>query len=231
MKSLASLSALFLLALPARAQDAPKEGQDPPPPTFEDLRKDLETLKQKGDKENEEKRDREVQKNMEDTLRIYEGVLKGRNGDLENTSKRLGANQALVAKYEKLLDGARTELARLRSSYVNRTLTLRKSLDDGKITPEAYEKLLDEDTRKFRNREKELVDDIAFYQTELETASKLAKDLSVKKELLEFDPFRPEDPSAEPGPEVQRTSLADRLRKKVRDLSGFTRRSVVEVLD
>jgi hypothetical protein len=225
----APVAALLLLAGAAWAQDPPKDGGGP---TFEDLKKDLGELKAKQDRDENERREQQVQRNMEDTLKIYGEVLNGRGTDAVNVDKRLKTNQTLEQKYARMLEAARTDLARLRSAYVSRTLTLKKSLEERKLTQEAYDKLLEEDTRKFRNREKELVDDIAFYEQEHATAKKLAKDLGVKKELLEFDPFQPEDaigPNAEkPAP---RASVADRLQKKVWGLSGFRTKSVVDAID
>jgi hypothetical protein len=229
-RSVSAIAIVFGLALQAFAQDPPKEESGP---TFDDLKKDLGDLKAKQDKEENDRRDAQVQRNMEETLRIYGEVLNGKGTDAANVDKRLKTNQTLAAKYARLLESARAELARLRSAYVTRTLTLKKSLDEKKISAEAYDKLLDEDTRKYRNREKELVDDIVFYESEHATASKLNKDLGVKKELLEFDPFQAEDADkvaadARPAP---KTTLADRLQKKVWGLSGYRTKSVVDAID
>ncbi len=106
-------------------------------------------------------------------------------------------NKGLEGKYDKLLKTARTGLATTRAQYVNRTVGLKKSLDEGKISKEAYDKLLEEDTKRFRNRERELLEDISFYQDEYQNAQKSSKDLATKKELMSFDPFGGNDPAAE----------------------------------
>jgi len=165
--------------------------------TFDDLRNSLGDLEQKESKEETSKRDTIVQKNVDETLKIYSDTLGKRNGELQNVNRRLDANKGLEGKYDKLLKTARTGLATTRAQYVNRTVGLKKSLDEGKISKEAYDKLLEEDTKRFRNRERELLEDIAFYQDEFQNAQKSSKDLATKKELMSFDSFGCNDPAAE----------------------------------
>lgn len=200
-------------------------------PTFEDLKNSLGDLQEKQSREETEKRDAIVQRNHEDTLKIYSDTLGKRNGELQNVVKRLEINKQLHAKYTKLLEQARSDLAVTRSQFVNRTMALKKSIDDGKLSRDAYEKLVDEDTKRFRNREKELLEDVAFQQEEIQTAARLVKDLQVKKELMEFDPFGGEETgSEEAAPKKARLSIADRVQKTIAEMSGYRNRSVVDTL-
>ncbi len=226
MRKSSALLIALALAGSAWAQDGdtPKK-QDPP--TFEDLKKNLGEVEEKQSRDENEKRDAHIQKNQEDTLKIYSDTLNKKNGELQNVSRRLEINKALQVKYTRLLDGARNELALMKSQYINRTVALKKSVDDGKISKEAYEKLLEEDTKRFRNREKELVDDIAFYEEELRTAAAMAKDLAVKKELMEFDPFAGEKPD---GPKGPRPGIAEKIKKTMAEMSGYRSKSVIDTL-
>ena len=52
---------------------------------------------------------------------------------------------------------------------------LKKSMDEGKLSKDAYEKLLGEDTKRFRNREKEIIEDMAFYNDEISNAPEQLK--------------------------------------------------------
>lgn len=220
-----SLAAALLLAL---ATDA--AAQEPPPagPTFEDLKNSLGELEEKRAREDTEKRDAVVLKNQEETLKIYTDTLGKRNGELENVSRRLEINKSLHAKYARMLEQARAELATLQAQYINRTVALKRTLEQGRISPEAYDKLLEEDTKRFRNREKELAEDIASYEEEIRIAERQQKDLALKKELMSFDPFGEEKAAAEAA--RPRASYADRMRRAVSDMSGFRARSVVETL-
>lgn len=200
----------------------------PQSPTFDDLKNSLGELEQKESKEEKDKREAIVQKNVDDTLKIYGAALGKRNGDLNNVNRRLDVNQGLEGKYDKLLKAARVKLAATRSQYINRTVALKKSLDDGKISKDAYDKLLDDDTKRYKNREKELQDDISFYQEEHENALRSVKDLATKKELMAFDPF-----GADPEVEQDKTpkiGIAQKLKATLADVSGYRARSVVDTL-
>jgi hypothetical protein len=204
------------------------KGGGPENPTFDDLRNSLGELEQKESKEEKDKRDAIVQKNVDDTLKIYGDALGKRNGDLQNVNHRLDVNQGLEGKYDKLLKAARVKLAVTRSQYINRTVALKKSLDDGKISKDAYDKLLDDDTKRYKNREKELQDDIAFYQEEHSNAQRSVKDLATKKELMAFDPFGGEQAAeAEQAPKI---GIAQKLKATLADVSGYKMRSVVDTL-
>ena len=229
------LAAWLAFLLPAGAQEDPKTPppQDPPKtegPTFDDLKKSLGEVQEKEAKDEAEKRDRAIHQNHEDTLRIYSGVSAGKGADAANLARRLQANQALEQKYAKSLEGSTSELAAMRAQYINRTMNLKKGLDEGRLSREAYDKLLDEDTKRFRNREKELIEDIAFYNEEIASARKLTKELSVKKELLEFDPFDPDRKDETAKAAGARENMADRLKKTVSELSGYRPRSVLDYL-
>jgi hypothetical protein len=197
--------------------------------TFDDLRNSLGDLEQKESKEETTKREAIVQKNVDETLKIYSDTLGKKSGELQNVNRRLDANKGLEGKYDKLLKTARTGLATTRAQYINRTIGLKKSLEDGKISKDAYEKLLEEDTKRFRNRERELQEDISFYQEELANAQKSSKDLATKKELMSFDPFGGNDPAAEkekaPPPGIEQ-----KLKSTLGEVSGYGSRSVVDSL-
>jgi hypothetical protein len=198
-------------------------------PTFDDLKTSLGDLEKKESKEETEKRDAIIQKNYDDTLKIYGNALGKRGGDLINVDRRLDVNKGLESKYDRLLKGARNALAATRSQFINRTVALKKSLDEGKVSKEAYEKLLEEDTKRFRNREKELLDDIAFYQDEHENALRASKDLATKKELMAFDPFG----GPEAGPEADKppkVGIAQKVRATLAEVSGYRAQSVVDTL-
>jgi hypothetical protein len=197
--------------------------------TFDDLRNSLGDLEQRESKEETSKREAIVQKNVDETLKIYSDTLGKRNGELQNVNRRLDANKGLGEKYDKLLKTARTGLATTRAQYINRTVGLKKSLEEGKISKEAYDKLLEEDTKRFRNRERELQEDIAFYQDELQNAQKSSKDLSTKKELMSFDPFGGNDPAAEKEKAPQQ-GIEQKLKSTLGEVSGFGGRSVVDSL-
>ena len=229
----ATLVLTLALSLPAWGQDPPRPEapkQDPPGPTFDDLKNSLGELQEKQAKEDAEKRDKAIQKNYEDTLKIYGGVAAGKGADLANLSRRLQSNQALEQKYAKLLEGSTGDLASMRAQFINRTMNLKKSVDEGKLSREAYEKLLEEDTKRYRNREKELIEDIAFYNEEISTARRSTKELSVKKELLAFDPFDPNKKEEQAKAEARREGLAESLKKTVSELSGYKVRSVLDYL-
>jgi hypothetical protein len=198
-------------------------------PTFDDLKNSLGDLEKKESKDETEKRDAIIQKNVDDTLKIYGDALGKRGGDLVNVNKRLDVNKGLETKYDRLLKGSRNALATTRAQFINRTVALKKSLDEGKVSKEAYDKLLEEDTKRFRNRERELLDDIAFYNDELVNAQRSAKDLSTKKELMSFDPFGSPDavPEAEKPAKV---SIAQKVHTTVGDVSGFRSQSVVDTM-
>lgn len=201
----------------------------PENPTFDDLKTSLGDLEQKESKEEKDRRDTIVQKNVDETLKIYSDALGKKNGELQNVNRRLDVNKGLEGKYDKLLKAARVGLATTRAQFINRSVALKKSLDEGKISKEAYEKLVEEDTKRFRNREREFMEDIAFYGDELQNAQKSAKDLSTKKELMSFDPFggpAPTDEKDKPPP----PGVVQKLKSTLAEVSGYNARSVVDAL-
>jgi hypothetical protein len=215
---------------PDRGKGSPESARNPgESPTFDDLKNSLGDLEQKESREEKDKRDAVVQRNFDDTLRIYNDALGKRNGDLLNVSRRLDVNKGLESKYDRLLKASRIALATTRSQFVNRTVGLKKSLDEGKISRDVYEKLLEEDTKRYRNREKELLDDIAFNQEELQNAQRATKDLATKKELMSFDPFASNDPAAEPD-KTPRIGIAQKVQQTLAEVSGYRSRSVVDTL-
>ena len=204
-----------------------KGGQEGP--TFDDLKNSLGDLEKKESKEETDKREAIIQKNYDDTLKIYGDALGKKNGDLVNVGKRLDANKNLETKYDKLLKAAKNSLATTRAQFINRNVALKKSMEEGKVSKEAYEKLLDEDTKRFRNREKELLDDIAFYTDELQNAQRSAKDLSTKKELMSFDPFGGPEAVAE-AEKPPKVGIAQKIKTTLSEVSGYRSQSVVDTL-
>ena len=97
------------------------------------------------------------------------------------------------------------------------------------MSKEAYDKLLDDDTKRFRNRERELQDDIAFYSEELQHAQHSAKDRATKKELMSFDPFGSPDAPPE-GEKVPKVSIAQKVHATLGEVSGYRAQSVVDTL-
>jgi hypothetical protein len=224
------LALISSLALPAFAQES-RGGKSEPAsenPTFDDLRKSLGDLEQKESKEEKDRRDAIVQKNHDETLKIYSDALGKRNGEISNVNRRLDVNKGLEGKYEKLLQTARTGLAATRAQFINRSVALKKSLEEGKVSREAYDKLLEEDTKRFRNRERELVDDIGFYQGEHQNAQRAAKDLAIKKELMQFDPFGGGAAGEEKKPPAP--GMEQKLKSTLVEVSGYGSRSVVDLL-
>jgi hypothetical protein len=243
--TLAFLASLCLSAAAQEARRAPAQAEKVDPergkassetgknvseaPTFDDLKSSLGDLEQKETKEEKDKREMIVQKNFDETLKIYSDALGKRNGELQNVNRRLDVNKGLEGKYDRLLQAARTGVATTRAQYINRTVALKKSLSDGKVSREAYDKLLEEDTKRFRNRERELLEDIAFYQDELQNAQRSAKELSTKKELMSFDPFGGNERGAErekpPPPGIEQ-----KLKSTLAEVGGFGSRSVLDSL-
>ena len=231
LRSSLAILAAMLVAVPVLAQEGESDkGKEKEKPTFEDLKGGLQKLEKDEEKQDEAKREEMVRKNHADTLAIYDRVLRKRNGELENVSSRLKVNEGLELKYSKLLETARADLALLRSRYVNRTLSLKASLEAGKVSKETYAKLLEEDGRKFRNRESELMDDIVLYTSELETARALVRQLTLEKELLGFDPFEPEKPD-EKSDGAQPPGIAERVRTKLQAIAGYRDMSIVETME
>ena len=200
-------------------------------PTFDDLRNSLGDLEQKESKEERDKREAIVQKNVDETLKIYSDALGKRNGELQNVNRRLDVNKGLEGKYDKLLKTAQNGLATTRAQFINRTVALKKSLDEGKVSKEVYEKLLEEDTKRFRNREREFLEDIAFYRDEFSNAQKSAKDLTSKKELMSFDPFAGTDAGADKEKAPPPPGVVQKLKSTLAEVSGYGGRSVVDVLN
>ena len=207
--------------------DAARTTQDGP--TFDDLKSSLGDLEKKESKEETEKREALIQKNYDDTLKIYGDALGKKNGDMVNVGKRLDVNKGLETKYDRLLKASKNALATTRAQFINRTVALKKSLEEGKVSKEAYDKLLDDDTKRFRNRERELQDDIAFYSEELQNAQHSAKDLATKKELMSFDPFGSPDAPPE-GEKVPKVSIAQKVHTTLGEVSGYRAQSVVDTL-
>lgn len=231
-----SLALAFALALASAAvgQDKAEKSSEQTKnatenPTFDDLKNSLGDLELKESKEETNKREAIVQRNADETLKIYGDALGKRNGDLTNVNHRLDVNKGLEGKYDRLLNTARNGLAATRAQFINRNVALKKTLDDGKISKEAYEKLLEEDTKRFRNRERELLDDIRFYNEEHQNAQRSAKDLSTKKELMQFDPFGENVPAAEKNKPPSPT-LVQKLKSTLAEASGYGARSVVDGL-
>lgn len=217
-------SAAFASQEKTSSESAKNTGDNP---TFDDLKNSLGDLEQKESKEEVGKREAIVQRNQDETLKIYSDALGRRNGELSNVNRRLDVNKGLEGKYEKLLTTARNGLGATRAQFINRNVALKKTLDDGKISKEAYEKLLEEDTKRFRNRERELLDDIKFYSEEYQTAQRSNKDLSTKKELMQFDPFGGDAQAAEKNKAPQ-PSMVQKLKSTLAEASGYGARSVVD---
>jgi hypothetical protein len=196
-------------------------------PTFDDLKNSLGDLELKESKEETSKREALVQRNVDETLKIYGDALGKRNGELTNVNRRLDVNKGLESKYERLLATARNGLGTTRAQFINRNVALKKTLDEGKISKEAYEKLLEEDTKRFRNRERELLDDIKFYSEEFQTAQRSGKDLATKKELMQFDPFGENQPAGEKAKAPQ-PNMVQKLKTTLGEASGYGARSVVD---
>ena len=223
-----SLTILVCLALPAFAQETAKSTSENP--TFDDLRNSLGDLEQKESKDEKSKREAIVQKNVEETLKIYSDTLGKKNGDMQNVNRRLEVNKGLETKYDRLLKTARNGLATTRAQFINRTISLKKSLDEGKISKDAYEKLLDEDTKRFRNRERELQEDISFYLDEFNTAQRSSKDLSTRKEMMTFDPFGGNKEEAADKEKPAPPTMAQKVKSTLGEVSGYGTRSVVDSL-
>jgi hypothetical protein len=223
-----SLIVAFVLGLAsaAAAQDKESAKNTGDNPTFDDLKNSLGDLEQKESKEEVGKREAIVQRNQDETLKIYSDALGKRNGELTNLNRRLDTNKGLESKYEKLLSTARNGLGTTRAQFINRNVALKKTLDEGKISKEAYEKLLEEDTKRFRNRERELLDDIKFYTEEYQNAQRSGKDLATKKELMQFDPFGEKTPAGEKAPPPP--SMVQKLKSTLAEASGYGSRSVVD---
>lgn len=230
-----SLALAFALALaPAafgqdKAEKSEQTKNTTENPTFDDLKNSLGDLELKESKEETNKREAIVQRNSDETLKIYSDALGKRNGDLTNVNHRLDVNKGLEGKYDRLLSTARNGLAATRAQFINRNVALKKTLDDGKISKEAYEKLLEEDTKRFRNRERELLDDIRFYSEEHQNAQRSTKDLSTKKELMQFDPFGEKVPASEKDKPPSPT-MVQKLKSTLGEASGYGSRSVVDSL-
>ena len=228
-----SLIFALVLSLPALAQEAKKDASTETAkdtPTFDDLRNSLGDLEQKESKEETAKRDAIVQKNFDDTLKIYSDALGKRNGEVQNVNRRLDVNKGLEGKYDKLLKTAQNGLATTRAQFINRTVSLKKSFDEGKISKEAYEKLLEEDTKRYRNRERELLDDIVFYRDEHQNAQRSTKDLATKKELMSFDPFGGNDGASDKEKPPPPPSITQKLKSTLAEASGYASRSVMDSL-
>jgi len=219
--------ALFL-SLPAFAQEGARNTSESP--TFDDLRNSLGDLEQKESKEEKNKRDAIVQKNVEETLKIYSDTLGKKNGDMQNVSRRLEVNKGLETKYDRLLKTARNGLATTRAQFINRTISLKKSMDEGKISKDAYEKLLEEDTKRFRNRERELQEDISFYLDEFNTAQRSSKELGTRKEMMTFDPFGGNNAESQEKEKPAQPTMAQKIKTTLGDVSGYGTRSVVDSL-
>ena len=213
----------FLLVASVAAQEEEK-------PTFDDLRSSLKKVDDRNEKEKSSERNEKIRRNHSETLAIYERVLRRRNGDLDNVATRLKVNHGLEAKYGKLLETAGAEIALLRSTWINRTLSLKKSLDEGKISPAAYSRLIEADGQKYRNREAELKDDLVFYTEELTIARKRIKEFELKKELLEFDPFEPQKLDVAKKKNEPISGIAERVRSRVRTIAHYRDLSVVDTL-
>ena len=217
-------SAAFASQEKTSSESAKNTGDNP---TFDDLKNSLGDLEQKESKEEVGKREAIVQRNQDETLKIYSDALGRRNGELTNVNRRLDVNKGLEGKFEKLLTTARNGLGATRAQFINRNVALKKTLDEGKISKEAYEKLLEEDTKRFRNRERELLDDIKFYSEEYQTAQRSGKDLSTKKELMQFDPFGGDAPAGEKNKAPQ-PNMVQKLKSTLGEVSGYGARSVVD---
>ena len=205
--------------------DAARTTQDGP--TFDDLKSSLGDLEKKESKEETEKREALIQKNYDDTLKIYGDALGKKNGDMVNVGKRLDVNKGLETKYDRLLKASKNALATTRAQFINRTVALKKSLEEGKVSKEAYDKLLDDDTKRFRNREREILDDIKFYSEEYQTAQRSGKELATKKELMQFDPFGENAPAGEKAKAPQ-PNMVQKLKTTLGEASGYGARSVVD---
>ena len=229
-----SLVLAFALASAAYGQDKTEKSSEQTKnvtenPTFDDLKNSLGDLELKESKEETSKREAIVQRNADETLKIYSDALGKRNGDLTNVTHRLDVNKGLEGKYDRLLNTARNGLAATRAQFINRNVALKKTLDEGKISKEAYEKLLEEDTKRYRNRERELLDDIRFYSEEHQNAQRSTKDLATKKELIQFDPFGEKVPAEEKNKPPSPT-LVQKLKSTLAEASGYGSRSVVDGL-
>lgn len=220
------LAAALLAPAWAWAQDEAKQDQPKEDPTFESLRTNLENLEKTEQKNAEEKRKETIRRNQQETLKIYERALNRNSTELGNVTRRLQVNQGIEAKYRKSLEETREELAKVQSRYLGRTLALKKSLDEGRISKDTYDRLVEEDGEKFRNREAELKEDLEFYAKEIETARKLIKELTLRKELLQIDPFEPDKATEVESPNG---ALADRVRSRIESLAGFREMSVLDL--
>ena len=80
------------------------DGQKPPSdsPTFDDLKNSLGDLEQKESKEETQKREATVQKNYDETLKIYNDALGQKDSELHNVNRRIDINKSLTVKYERL---------------------------------------------------------------------------------------------------------------------------------
>ena len=223
MRNRLVLALIFLVGTPLVAQEEEKL-------TFDELRSNLREADQQTEKESEEKRSEKIRRNHNETLAIYERVLRRRSGDLNNVATRLKVTRGLEVKYSKLLKRSGSELALLRSTWINRTLALKKSREEGRISLAAYSRLIEQDGQKYRNRETELKEDIIFYTQELKISRETMKELKVKKELLEFDPFEPENLDSSGEGEAPRIGVADRVLHRVRTVARYQDQSVVDTI-
>ncbi|MEQ8767978.1 MAG: hypothetical protein RL885_29010 [Planctomycetota bacterium] len=219
---LMTLASAALLALPWPARAA-QEAEDPFE-AFQDAPPREEAIDQEepDPEAEEEARQRQIDKNYNETIGIYRGVLENDHIEVQNLERRIAANEKLLSDYRERRARAEEERRQLNLGFDRQVLELREAAGRGELQGELLEGLLEQKRRDRGLRDEELRSDIAFYSQEIDRLGGLSRELRGRLQILSLtNRFGAKPPSAPEDDEPEPPSLFDQLEQKYQRVSAF----------
>ncbi len=128
------------------------------------------------------KQQRQIERNYGEAEKIYEGIIGA--DPVEKLDRRIANNERIVKEYQQRIRGAAKERRELQVALYNRTFYLKQQVEQGKLTREAYERMITEEERKYRQRSKVLKEHYQAWKEELAAAQTRLRDLQSQRQML-----------------------------------------------
>lgn len=242
--TLAGAALVALLAAPAAAQDGLKPIEDlegwldeeaiPDAPTpaaeVDPLAPTAPAAAPELTPEERARNERQIQRNYDEAEKIYEGIID--SDPVAPLDRRIANNERIVNEYRQRIRAASEERRELQVQLYNRTFYLKQQLEQGKLTRDAYDRMIVEEERKYEQRGKVLREHIEAWKQEYAAANARLTELKSKRQMLLAQRpralrgkqgARAEQKRARPG-----EALLGTLRERLRRVGRFSTRHTLD---
>ncbi len=177
--------------------------------------------------ERDEAATREIGRNLDDTIAIYEKILSEQRESTRVDAKRVESNREIIAKYAPELAKFEDEFRKLQVTYMNRTLALKRQREEGKITEATYQKQLGEEYGKYERARQRLTEELAFYREEVGGAEMRAAEFERRRSEKEAR-LRVERPDLFEKKRTPAEKAIEGMQSTLQRLSGFETRNTMD---